>query len=393
MDEKINSVHEATEEVSSNNVTVADVFVDNQDDEVECAAANSVECTTPAVEEVECEEPAVKEVECTEPEVNLVSEPVAEVEPAVVPGASVEEIKQLLELIAPHLAAVRNQIVHYKEKDVNITKANKIMQDYREGFEEKMFKSVAMELISLRESCRKTVREFGVRQLSLDEYKKYLGFLVYDYEDLLVNLNIVIDGDKVTYNKRDISEAPVSKITLAEIEEQTYTELPEISDYSLRGIADYLASVESYYDALLKDNAVRDRAIGTYIDHAALYEQGVYQVMLYPVISRIARFYDKLSADVKECVENLTEENAGEIYCGCMTRTANALEEMLNECGVLIDEYVSDNYELRKHRLLKTVPTDDPALNGRIVKRYCDLYTMGNEVIYQMKVDVYKATT
>jgi hypothetical protein len=66
---------------------------------------------------------------------------------------------------------------------------------------------------------------------------------------------------------------------------------------------------------------------------------------------------------------------------------------MLNECGVLIDEYVSDNYELRKHRLLKTVPTDDPALNGRIVKRYCDLYTMGNEVIYQMKVDVYKATT
>ena len=120
-----------------------------------------------------------------------------------------------------------------------------------------------------------------------------------------------------------------------------------------------------------------------------VYEHGLYQVVLYPVVRSFVNVYKELCGRI-DSVE-LTEDNATAVYRSELEYTVEKISDVLEKCSVSIDIYVSDVYDSKKQRILKIVDTDDASLNGSIICRYTDCYMMGDKVIYLSKVDVYKA--
>ena len=204
-----------------------------------------------------------------------------------------EDLQEMIKVIDAHFVFIRNQLKYNKEKDTNIGKMNNELSAYREGFYTKLFKSIALNLIGLREDNAKALREFKDKGLSKEQAKKYLNYAVYDSEDLLQNLNITVDGDKVTYNGRDIDKWCDGKIKSCPIDDFVLPEEPVLKEKTLAGVTVYLSAVQSYTTEVLKMNEHYDKILRVFIDNTSVYEQGVHQVLLYPAIKKIAKAYLK----------------------------------------------------------------------------------------------------
>ena len=292
-------------------------------------------------------------------------------------------------LIDSHFTAVKNLIRYAKEKDANILVLSKQLQAYRDGLENTLFKRVAMEFIEYRESCRKSLRDFADKTISAPEAEKYINYLKLDFQDLLENLNIKITDTAVLYNKQDIN-GELQKITFSEIPQAEAAEAESGQDgiTDFEGLMKYLQDRERAISDAIKDNTVLDLALKDYIMASAVYEQGLYQVILYPVIRHIVKVYRDLCGRIPEL--KIDDSNATACYAGQLTRMIGEIDTVLEMCNVSIDPFVSDSYDSRKQRILKMIETDNAELNGNVICRYTDCYLMEDKVIYLSKVDVYK---
>ena len=295
------------------------------------------------------------------------------------------EFKQLIDA---HFAAIKGLIRYSKEKDANVLTLSKQLQSYRDGFENTLFKRIAMEFIEYRERSRKSLRELEGKDLGLQQAEKYIGYLKLDFEDLLENLNIKIDDNGIYYNKKDINGEP-KKATFGDIPQVEDVEAPNTDITCFEELAKYLQAQENAIAQMIKNNTVLDLALKDYIAVSASYEEGLYQVVLYPVIRRIAKVYSSLSEKVENAA--VTEENATQCYAEILAWIIDEIDAILEICNVTIDPYVSDVYDPKKQRILKMIETDNAELNGHVIKRYSDCYIMEEKTIYLSKVDVYKA--
>lgn len=295
------------------------------------------------------------------------------------------EIKQLID---DHFNKVKGLVRYTKEKDANVLALSKQMQVYRDGFETSLLKRVALEIIEYRENCRKSLRNIAASELNAQESQKYIGYLKLDFEDMLENLGIKCTGDIVLYNGKNI-ESSLEKLSFKDVPQLEDVELenPEIVD--MNSLIEYLKSCQDALSKMIQDNTILDSVIRDYIAVSAVYEQGLYQVVLYPVIRAITKIYRTLSHRVDSL--EITDANAAETYSAQLSLLIEEVEKVLELCNVQIDSYVSDTYDSKKHRILKMIDTDNPELNGQVICRYTDCYTMDDKVIYLSKVDVYKS--
>lgn len=294
---------------------------------------------------------------------------------------------QLKQLIDDHFNKIKALVRYTKEKDENIVKLSKQMQIYRDGIETSLLKRVALEVIAYREGCRKSLRSLSTANISVQEAQKYIGYLKLDFEDMLENLGIKCTDEAVLYNGKNI-DAPPENIEFKDVPKLDDVEMdnPDIAD--INGLIDYLKNCHDALSKMIKNNVILDSVIKDYISASSVYEQGLYQVVLYPVIRAVVALYRSLSNRVESL--EINDSNATEIYSTQLSLLIEEAEKILELCNVQIDGYVSDVYNSQKHRILKMIDTDNPELNGQVVCRYSDCYTMEGKVICLSKVDVYK---
>lgn len=340
-------------------------------------------------EEIQVDATTTEEAEETD---ENVSEEVPNEENAAVeePANEKEDFRELISNIDTHFTAIRNLLKYVKDKDANIAKLSSELQTYREGLETKLYKSIALEVIGIREDFKKTIREFKEKGLTVETSKKYLKYLVYDYEDFLGRLNIEVEDEKVFYNKKLVNLGFDKKINVCEIEEFTLPEEPKLLSDDKAGVIQYLADVEGYIAEVIKNNSYLDKLIKIQIENSTLYEQGIHQMMVYPIVNEIASLYGFIQKEVDSVVETLTDENATEVYEITCKKVIDGFDEILSKCSVTIESYVSDKHEPTKHRLLKLIYSNNYELDGKIANVYSDCYSMDSRVIYPQKVDVIK---
>lgn len=295
--------------------------------------------------------------------------------------------EQLKVLIDDHFERIKGLIRYSKEKDGNVLALSKQLQAYRDGIETTLYKRIALEVISYRESCRKSARELYLRKLTAQEAEKYIEYLKLDFDDMLQNLDVECAEERTLYNGKNIDDV-IENIQFEDVPKLDEVTLPVNEVDNFAALCQYLVNCEVAFSRMIQNNVILDLAMKNYIAMAAVYERGVYQVVLYPVIRYIAKVYRDLCDRVKNI--KLTDENAMGEYDAQLSRLISDLDVVLEKCGVGIDCYVSDVYDPKKHRILKMVNTDDPDLNGQIVCRYTDCYSMDDKVISLSKVDVYK---
>lgn len=296
-----------------------------------------------------------------------------------------EELKKIID---EHFAAVKGLIRYSKEKDNNVLTLSKQLQMYRDGVENTLFKSIAMEIIGYREECRKSLRVYEKHQPSASDAIKYINYLKLDFEDVLENLGIECADGNVYYNKKNINDE-LSNAEFKEVPEINEIELNDISGSSPEDITKYLEDCEKAISKMIQNNFVLDSVIQDYILLASVYEKGLYQVILYPIIRLIVKVYNDLCERIS--YETISEENAVTFYQEQLLYIVQELEKILERCNVNIDSYVSDTYDPKKHRIIKILETEDAELNGHVVCRYTDCYMMEDKVIYLSQVEVYKA--
>ena len=298
-----------------------------------------------------------------------------------------ESNKEMLEMkgiIDKHFSTIEGLVRYSKTKDANVLTLSKQIQDYREGFVKNIYKRIALELIAFREECRKSIRELN-DSITQEVAEKYIGFLCDDYFDLMQNLGISKKDDKYLYNGKLLD----ASLENAEFKEVPLVESVQVEEYkidSVEGLMEYLKTVENIIVSTLKNNSIIDSLLNDYIKIASIYEQGLYQVILYPTIRKIIGLYEVISGE-KDILNN---ENAKDVYLKKLEEIITSLEDILFLLDVSIDNGLSDFYDAKTNRILKTLTTDDPDANGKVAFRYTECYVMDDKVIYPSKVDIYK---
>ena len=373
-------------------VVAEDPFAEEVDNAVKPEEAAPIVEEEAPVQEAPAQEAAAEEGEVAAAVDEAEAEAPAE---AAAPSVDYEPFRTL---IVAHNEAIRNALRYTKEKDANVAKLTSSLEEYRRGTEKMLFKSLALQIITLREDYKKELRYFADAPSDYEKTKKRFRLVSSDFSDLLENLDIEYEfadetnALEIKYCGTDVDRAPQSGAAPAvEIPEINLPTMPECKIASEADLAAYLATAEQLIVQSINDQKVADRTIADLIQKCSLYEKGVMYAVLFPVIRKIVRFVIKLEKEIEERIASLTETNYSLAYQDLLREVICETEEWLILCQVTIDGYVSDTLDGKKHRILKVVETDDPSKNRQIAARYSDCYMLGDMILQQAKVDVYKA--
>ena len=298
------------------------------------------------------------------------------------------EWAELKNVIDGHFTILKNMLRSIKTKDANVSSLSIEITKYREGFSTSLFKSLALSLIPYREECLKAIRDLAARDFSEDDAKKYIDYISADYEDFLYNIKLEKSGDKWLYNHKDIEEEPKA----VSFEAPQEYNLPDFEDKEVNSVEDllaYLKAVEAYVEQVLANNTEQDKLLAKYIAQSSLYEQGINQVVLYPVIRKIIMLGNYINSQTE--IINEHHEYTKYRYFAFQEGIASIVADILSMCEVKILA-TGDNFDPRYHRAIKFTATEDENLIGKIAAKYSDCYVFGNEekVIYPQKVDLYR---
>ena len=306
-------------------------------------------------------------------------------------GTTGFDFQEMRTQLDAHFLNLRNLIKYTKEKDTNVNKLNVELQKYRDGIEPVLFKSIALALISFREDCKKSIRDMQNYKKQVADIEKLLRYLVLDYEDLLMNIGLESVDDEYRYQGKSLALKHVDfKVFDAVIVEESTSDIPVQDIVTAEDFLRYLQFIEAEIKKMLQNNAAQDQIIGKYIQQASAYENGVWNIVLHPVLRKLIGCFEKAKATVETIKPTLTEDNCNQVYIDALDLVSSDLGELLVECRVFIEPVVETQYDPKKHRILKMIPTEDEALNGQIANVYSDCYTMDSKVIYPAKIDILK---
>lgn len=334
----------------------------------------SNEANQEVTEQVAEEAPVTEEAPC-------------ENEVAKEPDISLEEYKTVLDA---HFQNLRALIKYTKTKDETITKLSNELQKYREDYCAKSFKSIASMVISYREDCKKSLDDIARFEFTIDKVKKFMSFLADDYMEMLSNIGCE-EEDAWLFNgkplflteEREAVKFP-AVFELCE-EDEAACDLGPIYD-----VKEYLAGAEECIKKTLANNEKLDKCLKDYAKLSTAIEEDVVLLYVMPAVRRLVNLYKSFSEKVNTALEGLNEENMLEEYGACLTFIVEKLEEVLLFGGVKIYTTCDDMVDTRRNRIIKTVITNDPAMDRKIARQITDCYVVNDVVMYPAKVDVYK---
>lgn len=291
-----------------------------------------------------------------------------------------------------HLENIKALLKMYRDKDNNVTILVNEIQHYRTGIDFYLIRPLALKLITFREDAKRSIRE-APSDLTKEKALKYLGFTLDDYVDLLDSLGIDdSDPKNVLYKNKSLNE--ITHINpqfspLGEVKEMENISIDSIS--SLEEVHDYLVKCENCIKEILSDNSVRDKLLNEYIKASMNFEAQLPELIVYPLIKDIAILHGELDKLLNSVNEEITDENALEKYVFSLNLIIKKLENILTNAGVVIDPFVDEMLDRKKHQVLKVIPSEKPEDNAKVANRYTDCYSIGDRVIYLSKIDVFKA--
>ena len=302
------------------------------------------------------------------------------------------ELKNLLDKRYAEISAL---LRYNKTKDESIQRLGAEIQKYRDGFAFSALKPFINALITMREDCRKSLRD--AKQFNIDEEKakKYIDFLVFGFEEMLSNTGLERDGDSISINKKPISEFTQPKktpqeLTSKENRDESSALIPAEKIKNTLDLIEYLNKCEAAIRVELNERTVIDRTIGEYIALAAHTDAEHYLALAAPAARQLYKLYDKIAASCVKAKESPGNEPV-KFYHAVLEDVISGIEVILAGSGMEIETPDSAAaFDAQKHKLLKTIMTNDEKLDRTIANIYTDCYIFEGKVIYQSKADIYK---
>ena len=307
------------------------------------------------------------------------------------------EWAQLKALLDKRYAEIANLLRYNKTKDESIQRLSAEIQKYREGFAFSALKPFVNALITFREDCRKSVRD--AKQFALDDEKakKYIEYLVSGFEEMFSNIGLERNDSSISINGKPLSGLTQPKTPPAqplaggqENDEPSQISICAEAVKNTSELIEYLNKSENAIRLALQDRAVLDKTIQEYTALAARTDAEHYLALAAPVSRQLYALYDSISAK-SQTAGNFSGDALVKLYAVILKEIIKEIEIILTDAGVKIEtKTLDDVFDTQKHKLLKTVTTDNEKLDRTIANTYTDCYTFDGKVVYQSKVDVYK---
>jgi len=299
--------------------------------------------------------------------------------------ATEADLATLKELLDNRYAEIATLLRYNKTKDESIKRLGDEIQKYREGFAFSALKPFINALIALREDCRKSIKDAKQypEKFNDENVKKYTGYLVSDFEDMLSNVGL----------ERNLTPPPAP--TPAEAAEPSAEEASEPLKVrteplnSFSELVEYLKETEKTIEIAVKDRAIVDKTIQDYIGSAARTDAVHYYALVAPISKQIYGLFDYISQKASQ-TENVSGEALLQLYTKILEKIMEEISDILTITAGMEIETLDGVFDAKKHKILKTVLTDDEKLDKTVANIYTDCYTYEEKVIYQSKVDVYK---
>jgi len=308
---------------------------------------------------------------------------------------SEEEWTALKALLDKRYAEIATLLRYNKTKDESIQRLSGEVQKYRDGFAFSALKPFINALIALREDCRKSIRDAKKFALDDEKAKNFIDLLISDFEQMLENIGLERKDNSISINGKPLSgltepkelpAQPQAEEQKTDDSSQTLISAEQIKNTS--ELIEYLNKSEAAIKLALQDRATLDKTIKDYIELASRTDAEHYYALVAPVSKQLYKLYDIISAKAKH-----SNEKSGEalikLYNEILKDEINGIKTILTNAGTLVETLVGD-FDTQKHKILKTIPTDDEKLDRVIANTYTDCYTYDGKVVYQSKVDVYK---
>lgn len=149
---------------------------------------------------------------------------------------------------------------------------------------------------------------------------------------------------------------------------------------------DYLT--ELFQDKIQTD-AYKNRLLDQMHDELKLYQNNILESIREPIVAELIDVLEGMRRFERFAPEEVTEEN----YEKLKRRYSDArgdLEDILESLDVCRYETDPSIPDLKRQKIVKTVPTGDAALNNRIAKKISDGYMNKNKILKYEKVAVYR---
>jgi molecular chaperone GrpE (heat shock protein) len=320
----------------------------------------------------------------------------ADTPPADLPFAVSEtEWTAVKALLDKRYSEIASLLRYNKTKDESIQRLSSEVQKYRDGFAFSALKPFINALIALREDCRKSVRDANQFALDDEKTKKYIEYLISDFEEMLANIGLERNNNSISINGKPLSGLtqpgvlPVEPLTDEQNDDDSSQTL--ICGGQIKNMSDlieYLNNSEAAIRLALQDRAEADKTIREYIALAARTDAEHYFALAAPVSRQLYALYDNISAKSRPA-GGYSGDELIKLYNAVLEKVVSGIEVILNNAGVII-ETLNGVFDTQKHKLLKTILTSDENLDRVIVNAYTDCYTYDGKVVSQSKVDVYK---
>jgi len=279
-----------------------------------------------------------------------------------------------------------------KTREETIQRLSAEAQKYRDGFAFSALKPFINTLISFVEECRKSERDASLYADTIDDEKakKYIGFLVDEFEQILINIGLERSDSNITINKRPLVDTPPPKTAQIPESEQITDDPPLLTQpepiNTIETLFVYLNQTESTIINLLKDREISDQTIQALTKIVAHIDSEHHLALVAPIARQLYTVYDKLSdmgssADISPKI----------LYEAMLAFLIHRVSVILTNAGVQIESDTIDGmFDTQRHKIVKTIPTDDEQLDRKVESTITQCYTYDGKIIYHSKVNVYK---
>jgi len=298
-------------------------------------------------------------------------------------------------------AEIATLLRYNKTKDESIQRLSSEVQKYRDGFAFSALKPFINQLIAFREDCKKSVRDAEKSPPDDEKAKKFTEILISDFEDILGNIGLDRrEGGCINLNGKPLSSESTEPRALPEEpplsgerkeDESSQTPICAGQIKSIPELIESLNNGEIFIRSALKDRAVIDKTIQDCIALAARTDDVHYFALVGPVSRQLYALLDRISGK-KEPIGDSSGGAPIELYKEILQTVVTEIGNILEQAGVKIETVAAsdDVFDTKKHKLLKTVPTDDEKRDRSVANVYTDCYIYDEKVVSPSKVDVYK---
>ena len=302
--------------------------------------------------------------------------------------------REMATAIDMHFRNLQRLIKITKTKDDSIQMLSSELQKYRSDYCAKLIKPLALALINFREGCRKSLLDLQTYTYDRESTEKYVSFIYDEYTEILSCQGILCEDGVWTYNGKPLQSIK-DEVKVPEMFEpfpaddvQDDNPVPAVS--TIEELMGYLDSCEQTIRTILADNEKTAKLLQDYIRFAGFVEEDIVSAGFMPFVKRMAGLADKIKKTPDDALSQLSDENYPDEYGHLLSVVVSLTEEILLEGGVEIWSVPSDEFDPKKHRLLrKIVISDDADKDKKIAQVHTECYMQGDIVIYPSKVDVY----